>query len=86
VTIAICFNCGEFKHGALTLCKKCNTVPKSEESVALSIVITDHYFDESTLNHISISMKKGSKVELSSELLRVWIEQIQNSGIVNPVD
>jgi len=86
MTVAICFNCGEIKWGAFTLCKKCNILPKNKEDMALSVFLTDHCLDKSILNQIALSIKNGEKVELSSEILYNWIAQIENSGILKQTD
>ena len=83
MTIAICFKCGNFKKGAFNPCEKCNVLPKSEEELALSIVLTDHYLNQVDLEHLSTCINNGGRAELSSEMLREWIEQIRDSGILS---
>lgn len=84
MTVAICFKCGNFKKGAFNPCEKCNALPKSEEELALSIVITDHYFNQLNLEQLSVCIKNGGKPELSADVLRDWVEQIRDSSILRP--
>jgi hypothetical protein len=82
VTIAICFKCGHFKKGAFNPCEYCAVSPRSEEELALSIVLTDHYFNQVNLEQLSTWVKDSGSAELSSGMLREWIGQIRNSGIL----
>ena len=43
MTVAICFACGEFKVGAFTPCPTCGAEPASDEELAHSLALTDHY-------------------------------------------
>jgi hypothetical protein len=81
VTIAICFKCGHFKKGALNPCENCAASPSSEEELASSIVLTDHYFNQVNLEHLATWIKDGGRAELSPGMLREWIGQIRDSGM-----
>jgi hypothetical protein len=83
VTIAVCFKCGNFKKGAFNPCGKCNALPKCERELALSIVMTDHYFSQLKLEHLSECVRHGGKPELSADVLRDWSERIRDSGMLN---
>jgi len=84
MTIAVCFKCGNLKKGAFNPCKKCNACPKNEEELALSLVMTDHYFNLPSLEQLSVCIENGYKIELSAEVLLDWIEQIRASGMLDP--
>jgi len=53
MTIAVCLGCGEFKFGAFNSCGKCGAKPRDVDELALSLAMSDHYFDEPTLEQIS---------------------------------
>jgi len=42
MTMAICFACGAIKFGALCPCDKCKATPKSEDEIAVSLLLSDH--------------------------------------------
>jgi hypothetical protein len=43
MTVAICFACGEFKVGAFTPCPACGAEPQTDDDLAYSLALTDHY-------------------------------------------
>lgn len=67
MTIAICYKCGEFKFGAFSPCPKCSALPKSEEDHALSLMLTDHYLDQPTLETMGTEIKRGNRPRLDME-------------------
>jgi hypothetical protein len=79
MTTAVCFNCGEFKHGALNPCPKCGEVPEGEEK-NVSIALTDHYHNREDLMALSAAIKvrnskaRGYKTEdqLATELISIY--------------
>jgi hypothetical protein len=62
MTIAICFNCGETKFGAFTMCKKCQARPSSESDFVTSLGLTDHYHSAGELEKIGLAIKKGQSI------------------------
>ena len=48
MTTAVCYKCGALKFGAFTPCGKCQSAPSTEDELALSMGMTDHYFDKET--------------------------------------
>ena len=54
---AVCFRCGEFKFGAFCPCQ-CGAMPQTEDELAISLAMTDHYFDEPTLQQLGAAIQK----------------------------
>jgi hypothetical protein len=50
MTRAVCFKCGAIKFGAFCPCPECGDVPATEDDLALSLAMSDHYFDMATLD------------------------------------
>jgi hypothetical protein len=79
MTIAVCFNCGEFKHGAFNPCPKCGEVPEGEEKNA-SMALTDHYHNREDLMALSAAIKVRNKKthgykthdQLATELIAIY--------------
>ena len=59
MTIAVCVKCGGIKFGGFTTCGECGFLPASDLDLAYSLALTDHYFDQNTLQEISKHMKAG---------------------------
>ena len=64
MTQAICFSCGELKFGAFVDCKSCNERPQTDDELVLSLAMTDHYFDLSTLMQMGESIREGCPPQL----------------------
>jgi len=67
MTMAVCFNCGEMKFGAFVDCKKCNAKPTTDDDRALSLVMTDHYFEMEALKELGARIKNGEEITLGEE-------------------
>lgn len=52
MTQAVCFKCGEMKHGAFTDCPHCGGRPVTDDELVLSLAMTDHYFDLATMKQM----------------------------------
>jgi hypothetical protein len=59
MTIAVCVGCGAKKFGAWTSCGACGLIPQTENDVAYSLALTDHYFTVDVLDRISADMQGG---------------------------
>lgn len=77
MTTAVCFKCGAMKVGAFTTCEKCKAAPQTVDDLALSLAITDHYFDGENLNNISLDIKNGKAVSLDAETKARLVESIK---------
>lgn len=71
MTIAVCFRCGSFKFGSLCSCDNCLAVPISEDEIARSLVMSDHYFDQSTLEEIGGRIATGGAIHFDSDSLKM---------------
>ncbi|MGC4043682.1 MAG: hypothetical protein QM758_07730 [Armatimonas sp.] len=78
MTVAVCLNCGEFKHGAFTVCPHCGYVPEDDESLTKHLIVTDHYFDRQKLEGISARVKAGEPLEFAPETLQAaWVSKAE---------
>jgi hypothetical protein len=80
LTIAVCWKCGESKFGAFTPCGKCKAMPGSEDDLALSLAMTDHYFDMATLKQMGASIASGNPPQLDPETRENLIKTVRQSG------
>ena len=78
MTIAICFNCGEFKHGAWTVCQKCGTTPKDDDELVKSLAMTDHYFDNNSLREMGRTIATGEEINIDPESRKQLLSQIHD--------
>ena len=80
MTIAICFKCGEFKHGSFKPCPSCGTIPQNTDDLSLSMALTDHYFDNSMLEELRNNIKQGINIKLPDEVKINFQKLIKESG------
>ncbi len=78
MTIAICVKCGEFKFGAFAPCPKCLALPKSEDEHALSLMLTDHFLDQPTLETMGVEIKRGNPPSLDPETREELIQELRD--------
>jgi hypothetical protein len=74
--MAVCFSCGEAKFGAFVACKKCNTKPKNNEDIALSLFLSDHFFERDNLRQMGESIKNGGEFVLPDEVKELIFEAL----------
>ena len=67
MTVAVCYKCGTLKAGAFNPCRQCGSHPREKDDLALSLLLTDHYFDPPTLEKMGNSIKAGVKLDLAPE-------------------
>ena len=88
MTIAICFACGAIKFGALCPCEKCGTTPKSEDEIAVSLLMSDHHMSVADLESLSQAMMGGEiqpvPDEKSMEVLRPAAREAQRALGITP--
>ena len=82
MTIAVCFRCGTLKFGAFCPCGECTAVPQTEDELALSLAMTDHYFDTPTLDQMGASIRDGKPPHLSPETREHLIASFRESGLL----
>src|SRR5262245_35907353 len=81
MTMAVCFKCGDIKFGAFVPCPKCAGMPQTEDELALSLAMTDHYFDMPTLEQMGASVREGKPPHLGPETHAQLIEMIRGMGL-----
>jgi hypothetical protein len=69
MTIAVCFKCGEFKHGAFNECDNCGTKPLSDTEIATSVALSDHHYNRLYLEAFSDSIKRGEQPGINPEIV-----------------
>lgn len=82
MTMAVCYKCGEIKFGAFCPCPKCHRCPTSEDDLALSLAMTDHYFDLPSLEQMGKDLQNGKPLHLDDETRAQLIEVIHSSGML----
>jgi hypothetical protein len=82
MTMAVCFKCGVIKFGAFVPCPECAAFPQSEDDLALSLAMTDHYFDMPTLEQMGASVRDGKPPHLDPESHAQLVQQIRSSGML----
>jgi hypothetical protein len=85
MTTAVCFKCGFIKHGAVVPCPKCSGFPQTEDELALSLAMTDHYFDRPTLKKVAASVREGKPPHFDPATHAQLIGQIRRSGMLAQV-
>jgi hypothetical protein len=82
MTKAVCFSCGDIKFGAFNPCSGCGETPRVDGDLILSLAMTDHYFNDSSLKQLGDSVKAGSPPKLDentrSNLLKI-LEEFKKS-------
>ena len=88
MTLAICFACGAIKFGALCPCEKCKATPKSEDELAVSLLLCDHHMSVPDLEALSDAMVSGKihpvPDEQTMELLRPAAQEAQRMLGITP--
>ena len=81
MTIAVCFKCGAAKWGAFNSCDQCGASPHSEDDLALSMLLSDHYFDETGRKELSAAIAAGNPPRLDEETRRKVILALRKIGM-----
>ena len=66
MTIALCFNCGDTKFGALLSCQKCSADPTG--NISLDVLFTDHNFSTQILSEFGSVIKAISSASDNDKL------------------
>lgn len=82
MTSAICFKCGEEKFSALTACKACGAIPKTDNELALSLALCAHLSTEGQLTHFSHEIKKHLRLSVPEGLLSQAGEALKDSQLM----
>lgn len=86
MTAAICLNCGEFKFGAWTPCRKCGHVPTDEEDRAKHLIVTDHYLSQADLKSVGKNIKDGKQPQFSPEQIEQFKDTLRTAQPVTESD
>ena len=74
MTIAICFACGEYKVGAFTLCRACGTEPQTDEDLAHSLALTDHYLTPEGLAQVQQQALAGQPINIDPDFYEQLVQ------------
>jgi hypothetical protein len=80
--MAVCFQCGSIKFGAFVPCPQCAAWPQTEDELALSLAMTDHYFDMPTLEQMGASVRDGKPPHLDEHSHARLVQQIRDTGLL----
>jgi hypothetical protein len=69
MTMALCFNCGDIKFGAICPCPTCEA--KSTGNMGLDITFSDHNIDEASLKELGLLIQKF-KTQCNDQCLVFW--------------
>lgn len=76
MTVAVCWQCGEFKLGACTTCLSCGAHPSTDDERVLSVWVTDHYHDRATLEQFGAAIKSGRRQVFDEETRKSSLEAL----------
>tara|TARA_R110002095_G_scaffold103660_1_gene90848 strand:- start:592 stop:882 length:291 start_codon:yes stop_codon:yes gene_type:complete len=87
MTTAVCFHCGHLKFGSFNICEECQTQPRTDEELIVSLAMSDHYFDQPTMESMGDYIREhGHPPHLdpnSEETFRRNFEEVKASGLLN---
>ncbi len=83
MTMAVCFKCGTIKFGAFCPCQVCQAMPANEDDLAISLTMTDHYFDMPTLEQMGATIRDGKPVHLDEASKANILVSLRESGMVD---
>ena len=78
MTIAVCVRCGAEKFGAFNPCECCGFLPRSDEDLATSLALTDHYLNKDARIEYSAKIRGGAKLDLDLETKEKFLEAVRN--------
>ena len=82
MTSAVCIGCGAEKAGAFTSCDSCNSLPKSEDELVRSLVLSKHLCSESQLESFSHDIRNHLKLSFSETLLHKAREALKDPQLL----
>lgn len=71
------------KWGAFNPCEKCNATPRTEDDLAISLLMSDHYFDKPTMEHMGADVAAGKPPQIDPETRRMLITTMRVTGMHN---
>ncbi|QDT98500.1 hypothetical protein [Gimesia aquarii] len=86
MTTAVCFQCGHLKFGSFVPCDQCQARPRTDDEMIISLAMTDHYFDQATLESMrNYILEHGHAPDLdpeSKKTFRKTFEEVKASGAI----
>ena len=67
------------KFGAFNACPKCKAAPSTEDDLAISVAMSDHYFDKPTLERMGADVAAGKPMHLAPETRRDLIKSLRDA-------
>lgn len=87
MTTAVCFQCGHLKFGSFLACEECQAKPRTDDELIVSLAMSDHYFDQATLDSMGEYIKEhGHPPQLDPESEKVFrrnFEEVKASGVLD---
>ncbi|WP_298862714.1 hypothetical protein [uncultured Gimesia sp.] len=87
MTKAVCFQCGHIKFGSFLPCDQCQAKPQTDEELIVSMAMSDHYFDQVSLESMGEYTKEnGHPPQLDPESEKVFrrnFEEAKASGVLD---
>ncbi|WP_339733405.1 hypothetical protein [uncultured Gimesia sp.] len=87
MTTAVCFQCGHLKFGSFLACEECQAKPRTDDELMLSLAMSDHYFDQETMESMGQYIKEqGQPPQLDPEQEKVFrrkFEEVKASGVLD---
>lgn len=84
MTTAVCFRCGHLKPGSFLACDQCQEKPQTDEEFIVSIAMTNHYFDQASLEAMRDYIRANDRhPELDSNSMKTFrkaFEEAKASG------
>lgn len=87
MTTAVCFQCGHLKFGSFMPCDQCQARPRTDDEMIVSLAMSDHYFDQPTLEQMSQYIQEhGRPPQLDPESEKVFrrnYEEVKATGALD---
>ena len=80
--MAICFNCGAAKTGALIVCRECGVVPKASNEFAVSLALSDHLSPKNDLAKYSHELRNHLKLSVPNEAIAQASEALKDPQLL----
>jgi len=77
MTVAVCFACGEFKVGAFTPCLACGAEPTTDNDLAQSLALTDHYLTPEGLAQVQQQAAAGQPINIDPDFYESLLKSFQ---------
>ncbi len=80
MTVAVCLECGEIKHGAWVPCPSCGHDPVERMDKAKHLAASDHFLSRSDLEAVSARIKGGHPISFEAEQIEELAAQLDAAG------